>query len=149
MKGLSCNSNILSAFRIEEAIRVVAELGYQAIDINLEISPPFLPVPRPHLSTAADAGERRQVRRSAEQALAPYQVRVNALCPGVVDTAQFEKSRSDLRSYGDQGEAIPLSPLGRMGRPEDIAKVAVFLASDDSDYMTGQAINVSGGTCMH
>ena len=68
VKGLSCNSNILSAVRIEEAIRVVAELGYQAIDINLEVSPPFLPVPRPHLSTTADAGERRKVRRCAEQA---------------------------------------------------------------------------------
>ena len=89
------------------------------------------------------------ITRSAALALAPYQVRVNALCPGAVDTAQFEKSRSDLISYGDQGEAIPLSPLGRIGRPEDIAKVAVFLASDDSDYMTGQAINISGGTCMH
>ncbi len=48
-----------------------------------------------------------------------------------------------------QGHGHQHDPLGRMGRPEDIAKVAVFLASDDSDYMTGQAINISGGTCMH
>lgn len=68
MKGLSCNSNILSVFSLEQAIEVVAELGYQAIDINLELSPPFLPVPPPHMSLAADANTRRQVRRCAEHA---------------------------------------------------------------------------------
>lgn len=89
------------------------------------------------------------ITRSAALALAPYQIKVNALCPGVVDTPQWEKSRTDLRAYGDEGKAIPLSPLGRLGQPEDIAKVAAFLASDGAAYMTGQAINVSGGTCMH
>lgn len=68
MKGLSCNSNILSALSLEEAIEVVAELGYQAIDINAEVSPPFLPVPPPHLTPAADVNRRRKVRRCAEEA---------------------------------------------------------------------------------
>jgi sorbitol-6-phosphate 2-dehydrogenase len=40
-------------------------------------------------------------------------------------------------------------PLGRLCRPKDVAKMAVFIASDDADYITGQAINISGGTIMH
>jgi len=40
-------------------------------------------------------------------------------------------------------------PMGRLCTPEDVARTAVFLASDDSDYLTGQAVNVSGGTVMH
>lgn len=68
MKGLSCNSGVLSSVGVEQAIRVLAELGYQAIDVSLEVSPPFLPVPAPHMSPAADANTRKRVRRCAEQA---------------------------------------------------------------------------------
>ena len=65
---LSCNSGLLSRFSVEKAIGVLAEAGYQAIDISLEVAPPFLPVPQPHLSPTADAGTRNQVRHAAEQA---------------------------------------------------------------------------------
>ena len=44
---------------------------------------------------------------------------------------------------------LPTIPLGRVGYPEDVAKIITFLASDDADYMTGQAINISGGQEMH
>ena len=44
---------------------------------------------------------------------------------------------------------LPSIPLGRIGYPEDVAKMITFLASDDADYMTGQAINISGGQEMH
>ena len=44
---------------------------------------------------------------------------------------------------------IPMVPLGRMGEVEDIANIIFFLVSDQSDYMTGQAVNVTGGTLMH
>ena len=68
MKGLSCNSGLLCKYSTEEAINILAEHGYQAIDISLEIAPPFLPMPPPHMSPDDDAGTRRRVRQAAEQA---------------------------------------------------------------------------------
>ncbi len=68
MKGLSCNSGLLCKYSTEEAINILAEHGYQAIDMSLEIAPPFLPMPPPHMSPKDDASTRRQVRRAAEQA---------------------------------------------------------------------------------
>ncbi len=68
MKGLSCNSGLLSQFSIEQAIDILAELDYQAIDISLEKAPPFLPPPPPHMSPRAGAEETRRVRKQAEHA---------------------------------------------------------------------------------
>ena len=68
MKGLSCNSGLLCKYSTEEAINILAEHGYQAIDMSLEIAPPFLPMPPPHMSPKDDASTSRRVRRAAEQA---------------------------------------------------------------------------------
>jgi len=72
-------------------------------------------------------------------------ITVNALCPGYVLTDMGAATRTDddiatWRSY---------SPLGRLGEAADVAGVALFLASPDADYLTGQAINVAGGMDMH
>ena len=68
MKGISCNSNILFDLPVEEAIDVLAEHGYDAIDVCMEIAPPFYPIPKPHLSPSDDAKKRDGVRIRAEQA---------------------------------------------------------------------------------
>ena len=68
MKGLSCNSGLLHEYSVEQAMDILAEHGYQAIDISLELAPPFIPPPKPHMSSAADAGRRRAVRSYAQQA---------------------------------------------------------------------------------
>ena len=68
MKGLSCNSGLLHTYSVEESIDILAGQGYQAIDISLELAPPFLPPPRPHMSSGADASRRRAVRDYARQA---------------------------------------------------------------------------------
>lgn len=68
MKGLSCNSGLLHTYSVEQAIDILVEHGYQAIDISLELAPPFLPPPRPHMSSGADASRRRAVRDYARQA---------------------------------------------------------------------------------
>ena len=92
--------------------------------------------------------------QSAALALAEHKIRVNAISPGVIDTpmwgtvdalfAKFENKPLGQKKR-EVGEAVP---LGYMGNPEDIARVAVFLASDQSQYMTAQTLSVDGGSVL-
>lgn len=90
--------------------------------------------------------------QSLAMELAPTGVTVNAICPGtIVETGM--RDEADKRSI-EQGvptakQRENLIPVGRVGLPDDIARVVAFLASDESSYMTGQAINVTGGLWMH
>ena len=82
-------------------------------------------------------------------------IRVNALCPGVVFTPLWESMVEDYARKRDlkPEEVRPYMeskiPLGRLGTVEDVAKAAVFMVSDDASYLTGQALNISGGSVMH
>ena len=89
--------------------------------------------------------------------LAPYQVNVNAICPGLVDTERFGHLASvlmpqnlsadeQLAEYARRSEAAV--PIGRLAEGEDVAKMAAFLASDEAAYLSGVSITVSGGTVM-
>lgn len=72
-------------------------------------------------------------------------VTANAICPGYVLTDMGAATRTEE----DVALWSTYSPLGRLGEPEDVANLALFLATSDSDYLTGQAINVTGGMVMH
>lgn len=93
--------------------------------------------------------------QSAALALAEHKINVNAIAPGVIDTPMWDRVDALFAKYenlplGEKkrqvGEAVP---LGRMGVAEDFTGTAVFLASSDSDYITGQTLNVDGGNCMN
>jgi meso-butanediol dehydrogenase/(S,S)-butanediol dehydrogenase/diacetyl reductase len=109
-----------------------------------------------HLMTPYSASKAGVVSltRSAAQALARERITSNCVCPGAVETPmweQIDKEWGALEGLG-QGEAwkrrIRGIPLGRPERAEDVAGVVAFLAGPDSDYMTGQALNVDGGLVM-
>ena len=109
-----------------------------------------------HLMTPYSASKAGVISltRSAAQALAGDRITSNCVCPGAVETAMWEQIDREwgaLEGLG-QGEAwkrrIRGIPLGRPERPEDLAGVVAFLAGADSDYMTGQALNVDGGLVM-
>ena len=76
--------------------------------------------------------------------LAPYGITVNVICPGITDTAQPRGHQTEEQIYA-QGQRIP---LGRIGQPEDLAGLAIFLASDAAGFITGQTILVNGGGIM-
>jgi NAD(P)-dependent dehydrogenase (short-subunit alcohol dehydrogenase family) len=83
--------------------------------------------------------------------MAPHGIRVNAICPGiVVDTAMRTSIEAQQRRYGlpETAEREKSIPIGRVSVPDDVAAIAAFLASDESSYMTGEAINLSGGLLM-
>jgi len=94
--------------------------------------------------------------QSLAQEFARDGIRVNALCPGVVFTALWDGQH--ISDYGRKRGMKPEEvrpyleskiPMGRLCTPEDVAGTAVFVASDAAAYITGQAINVSGGSVMH
>lgn len=87
--------------------------------------------------------------------LAPHGILVNAICPGIIETPMKHRERIEGGAIrGMTAEEVAAEdrsqvPLGRTGTPQDVAGVALFLASDLSSYMTGQGINVTGGMTMH
>ncbi|HEX3984031.1 MAG TPA: SDR family NAD(P)-dependent oxidoreductase [Acidisoma sp.] len=86
--------------------------------------------------------------------MAKHGIRVNAVCPGFVRTGMQSREviwEAELRGMTPQAvldEYVSLTPLGRIEEPEDVAKVVTFLLSDGAGFMTGQAVNVTGGVYM-
>jgi 3-oxoacyl-[acyl-carrier protein] reductase len=80
--------------------------------------------------------------KSLARALAP-DVRVNVLCPGWIETSFAEQADREFRRSVAQN-----TPLARWGRPQDVASAALYLASPEAAFVTGQAINVNGGVVM-
>jgi NAD(P)-dependent dehydrogenase (short-subunit alcohol dehydrogenase family) len=77
--------------------------------------------------------------------LAGTGVRVNAICPGIIETGMTKPIFDHAKSRGTEGKIGQLNPLKRYGHPEEIAHMALFLASDDASYVNGQAFPVDGG----
>ena len=91
---------------------------------------------------AASKGAIIGFTRSVSTELAPHGIRVNAIAPGIVDTAQPRDGMTEEQI----ATASQLVPLGAMAEPKEIADVAVFLSSNDSRHITGQTLQVNGGT---
>jgi 2-hydroxycyclohexanecarboxyl-CoA dehydrogenase len=82
--------------------------------------------------------------------LATKGVRLNTVCPGLTETGMLEAFLQGAGNPEKLREAYRRAiPIGRLGRPEDIAGAVLFLASEDAEYITGQTISVSGGLTMH
>lgn len=81
--------------------------------------------------------------KTAAKELSSRNINVNAIAPGFITTDMTEKLTEDVKA-----EMLKQIPLARFGEPSDIAKAVVFLASDDSSYMTGQTLHIDGGMVM-
>ena len=93
---------------------------------------------------AASKGGVLSLTRAMALELAPYRVRVNAIAPGLTDTAQPRYGSSEA----EIAEMARLIPLGRMAQPDEIARAAVFLASENAGFVTGQTLHVNGGSYL-
>jgi NAD(P)-dependent dehydrogenase (short-subunit alcohol dehydrogenase family) len=96
----------------------------------------------PQVHYNASKGAVHMLTRALAVELAKHGIRVNSIAPGVTETPFTAQALADERRKGWLLERIP---LGRIGRPEDIAAAAAFLASDDASYVTGTALVVDGG----
>jgi NAD(P)-dependent dehydrogenase (short-subunit alcohol dehydrogenase family) len=108
--------------------------------INLTSGAAYRGSPRGVHYCASKGGIVSMTRQMALE-LAPHRIRVNAIAPGLTDTAQPRYGMSEAEIAAG-GRAIP---LGRIAEPQEIARAAVFLASDNAGFITGQCLHVNGG----
>ena len=134
--------NLGGVFNVTRAaIRMMAPYGYGKI-INVSSTSAMIGIPGQVNYAASKAGVLALTRVAAVEA-ARHGIRVNAVCPGVHETDMVAGMRPKYRDA-----LVDRIPLGRMGTPEDVAALIAFLASGESDYITGQAVAVNGGLAM-
>ncbi|MFP3853602.1 MAG: SDR family NAD(P)-dependent oxidoreductase [Anaerolineales bacterium] len=95
-----------------------------------------------HTAYSASKGAVIAMTRGMAVELAPFGIRVNAICPGPVYTDMLIE---DVATEEAQQELASEAPLGRIGQPQDVAHAAVYLAAEESDWLTGQALQIDGG----
>jgi glucose 1-dehydrogenase len=99
-----------------------------------------------HVNYAASKGGVMLMMKSIAQEVAPHRIRVNSVCPGAVRTPINMEAWGTPEAYR---ELMKLIPYKRIGEPDDIGRAAVWLASDDSDYIHGASIFVDGGMTLY
>jgi 3-oxoacyl-[acyl-carrier protein] reductase len=135
------NTNVLGLIlTTQEAVKLFAENGGSVINIGTAASQTGVPNMVLYLATKSAVDS---VTRVLSKELGPRKIRVNSINPGGTET----EGAHALGVIGSdfQKQLIANTPLGRFGQPEDIARIAVFLASDASGWLTGEILHASGG----
>lgn len=136
--------NVIGPFlAVKHAAPRIAERGQGAIILTASVAGIRSGAGSPAYS-ASKAGVINLAQVSAQQ-LSGSNVRVNAICPGLTETGMTKSVFDYARDAGKIDRVGRLNPLRRGAQPEELARVALFLASDDASYVNGQAIAVDGG----
>jgi NAD(P)-dependent dehydrogenase (short-subunit alcohol dehydrogenase family) len=125
----------------QRMVAQVEEGGEPGTIINMSSINAVVAIPG-QVAYAASKGGIKQLTEGMSLALAPWGIRVNAIGPGTIQTDQAETVNSDAEA---KRVLLSRTPLGRIGKPSEIASIAVFLASDGASYMTGQTVYAEGG----
>jgi 3-oxoacyl-[acyl-carrier protein] reductase len=123
-----------------EAVKLIGPSGGSIINIG---SVAGTSAPATTTVYSATKGAVDTVTKALSKELGPRKIRVNSINPGMVETEGFHTAGVAGSEWQKQTEAE--TPLGRIGQPQDIAPAAVFLASDDSAWITGELLYISGG----
>ena len=123
-----------------EAARYFGEAGGNIINVSSVVSEAAYPG---SVVYSATKGALDAVTRVLARELGPRKIRVNTLAPGMIETEGTHTAGFIGSDFQKQAEAS--TPLGRIGQPDDVARVALFLASDEAGWVTGERITVAGG----
>jgi 3-oxoacyl-[acyl-carrier protein] reductase len=135
------NINVLGVLlTTQEAVNHFPETGGSVINVSSIVSRNALPGAAVYSATK---GALDVVTRVLSTELGPRKIRVNSLGPGMVETEGFHTA--GIAGSAQHQQVVKATPLGRLGQPDDIAKVAVFLASDASGWVSGEALYAGGG----
>lgn len=124
----------------QEAVKLMSPAGGSIINISSNVGP--MPVENASVYSATKAAV-DAVTIALSKELGPKRIRVNSLNPGMVETEGLHAAGIAESDFRKQVESQ--TPLGRIGRPDDIARVAVFYASDEAGWVTGQTLVLAGG----
>lgn len=124
----------------QEAVKLIGPEGGSIVNISSIVGP--MPGPTASVYSATKAAV-DAVTISLSQELGPKKIRVNSVNPGMVETEGLHSAGFDEGDFRKMVESR--TPLGRIAQPEDIARAAVFFASDDAGWVTGQTLIVAGG----
>jgi NAD(P)-dependent dehydrogenase (short-subunit alcohol dehydrogenase family) len=133
-----------SVFCAQAAAQAMVAQGRPGSIVNLASGAAFRGSPRGVHYVASKGGIVSMTRQMALE-LAPHRIRVNAIAPGLTDTAQprFGSSEEEI------AEMAAANPLGRIAQPEDIARAALYLTSDAAGFVTGHTLHVNGGSYLY
>ena len=133
--------NVFGVLRVTNAVLPVMRAQRQGRIINMSSINAIMAIPA-QLAYVTSKGALAQLTKAMALGLAPHGIRVNAIGPGTIATDILKGVMTDDQA---RNRILSRTPLGRFGEPEEIAKVAVFLAGDDASYITGQTIYPDGG----
>lgn len=128
-------------FCAQEAAKLMAPRRSGKI-VNFASTSAFVASSKPGVAYDTSKGAVRQMTISLAAELAPLGINVNAVAPGTVET---EMTRSSISTEEGRAWQLARIPMGRLGQPEDIAGVVLFLCSSDADYITGHVLVADGG----
>jgi len=131
-----------AVFTVEKFLPILKD---GASIINLASINAYTGMPNTAIYAASKAAMNSYIRTASSE-LAPRKIRINSINPGPVETSIFSKTGLPEEALNGMATTVLNKiPLGRFGQPEDIANLVIFLASDDSSFMTGSEINIDGG----
>jgi len=134
------NTNLTGYFNMSKACIVTMMKQKSGVIINISSVSGIVGMPRQVNYSSAKAGEIGLTKSLAKE-VAAYGIRVNAVAPGFIDTDMTK----DLKA---KEEILKMIPSGRFGKPEEVARVVTFLATERSGYINGQVIKVDGGLAI-
>ncbi|MBI5195260.1 MAG: 3-oxoacyl-[acyl-carrier-protein] reductase [Nitrospirae bacterium] len=133
------NTNLDGTFNLTRAAIVTLIKQKNGIIVNISSVSGITGMPRQTNYAASKAGIIGFTKSLAKE-VAPYAIRVNAVAPGFIETDMLKDLKEEYKT-----QMIKHIPQGRLGKPEEVAKVVKFLVSDDARYITGQTIIIDGG----
>ena len=146
---IELNLNFLGAVRLDRALLPAMITSGTGVVVHFTSIQRDMPLYEASLAYAASKAALRTYSKGLANVLGPQGIRVNAISPGAIDTELFGKMGMDEATLAGMTDyLISLTPIGRIGKPEEIGQLVAFLASDEASFITGSEHTIDGGSTL-